>query len=738
MKRSLVVLILLLCTSALAAQPQQLPAGEFRITNTVPGPAANQRYELRMVTNGQNFLAGWLDERTGWEAPRLIVTRLNREGQALDGPSGTGIALGEPWNIAEFSIASDGVDYLVVWRPADGDVRMVRIDGTSGAVTQLPSIEDSGSIYQLSLLWIGDRYVLVHRPAGGEYTEVRALDLDRSGQRTGPDRTIISAGAFIETYRVVPFGTQFLAVWSEEDGGKTYASQIGPAPAVPVLVAESGVISALASSGSTVMAVLSSAVSYERPPQLTTLVLGANGAVIRGPEVAGDAVSTEQRADVTWDGSRFRLLLIPNGAWSVRLATYDSNGGLLESPRTVMTGEIYHVVTASAQGESLAVYAWRTTGSGVKLRLRAQNVANGSSNAPHISMSEPESGLPTVVWRGDHYLSVWLDRYGDRSEAKFMSINPDGTPRGAGVTTFATSAYGEDDRLSVATDGDQALIAWYEPGRNADVVQALLVNDGGNDPSAAMRITLHDVSRVQSGITVHWNGFEYLAVWASQEPAALYGMRIAADGTKLDAQPVQFVTGHAPHLSAVAWNGAHWTVAYIVAIPRDPSAEYLQYDQYVHAVQLTRDLIPTGAPMRLSIAEPGAPRIASRNGEVLVVWGTDVQSYEIYGARIVNGANLDGPTGFRIGAGIPTSVHANDSGFVILEQGGHGLKVQSGAPTSAGKLFSFVPELARTDLVLGGPRPLVVYRAWPTGREQVPQVWARYVSEAGRRRAVRR
>jgi hypothetical protein len=740
MKRSLVLLVLLLCTVALSAQPQQLPASGFRVTQTVPGPAANHRFDLHIVTNGQNFLAGWVDERTGWEARRLIVTRLSRDGNALDGPSGTGIALGEPWNIAEFSIASDGVDYLVVWRPIEGDVQLVRIDGTTGAVAQLPSIDFSQSMYELSLSWIGDRYVLVHRTAGHEYTEVEALELDRNGQSSQPIRTIISATESIRALRVIPFGSQeLLAVWTEESG-KTYASQIGTASevATPVLVAQNGDISALASSGATVMAVLSSALSYEQPPQLTTVVLGANGSVVRGAEAAGETVSTPQRADVTWDGSRFRLLVIPNGAWAVRVATYEANGGLLEYPRVLTTsGEMYDVVTASAQGETLAVYSWRTSGSGVSLRLRAQKVAEGSSTARHISMSEPESGLPAVVWRGDHYLSVWLDQYGDRSEAKFMFVNPDGTQRGPGVTTFATSVHGEDDRLSVATDGDKALIVWYRRiDSNSNMVQALLVGD--ENTSAPTPITLVANTPVQSSPAVSWNGSEYLVVWASQEPRGLYGMRVAADGTKLDAQPVLFATERASHRPALTWNGTHWTVASMFAIPRDPDAEYLEFDLYNFAIQLTRDLTPTGPLMRLSIAEPTPPRIASRNGEVLVVWGTTVLSYEIDAARIVNGANLDGPTGFRIGAGTPTSVHATDSGYVILEQGGFGHKVENGRAAGSGKLFSFVPELATNDLVTGGPRPLVVYRAWPTGSEHVAQVWARYVTETGRRRAVRR
>jgi hypothetical protein len=735
MKRSLVLLILLLCTVALTAQPQQLPAGEFRVTQTAIGAAANHRFDLRIVTNGQNFLAGWLDERTAWEARRLIVTRLSRDGNALDGPAGTGIALGEPWNIGEFSIAADGVDYLVAWQPIEGDLQLVRIDGTSGAVAQLPSIDDSANMYDLSLSWMGDRYVLVHRTKGLEYTDVQALDLDRDGQRTGPVRTIISASAPLQAFRMIPVGTEkLLAVWTES-GGKTYASQIGTAPdvAVPVLVAESGEISALASSGSTVMAVLSLPGQQARP--LTTVVLGANGAVVRGAESAGEAVSTQQRTDVTWDGSRFQLLAIANDARSMRAAAYDANGGVLEYPRTLSTGEIYDVVTASAQGQSLSVYTWRAADTGFTLRLRAQNIADTASNARHISMSEPQRGLATVVWRGDHYLSVWVDRYGDRSEAKFMAVNPDGTERGPGVTTFATSVHGDSDRLSVATDGDKALIVWFQrDGLNPEIVQALLVGDGGETTPTPITLT---TTRVQSAIAVHWNGFEYLAVWASQLPAGLYGMRIAADGTKLDAEPVQLTAGRTAGLPAMAWNGTRWTIAHMVSIPRDPSAESPQFDLYNQAIQFTRDLIPTGAPMRLSFANATEPRIASRNGEVLVVWGTSAATYQIFGARIVNGANLD-PGSFRIGPGIATSVHATDTGFVVLEDGGLGHKVESGRATGSGKLFAFVPELAKTELVTGGPRPLVVYRAWPTGREHVAQVWARYVSETGRRRAVRR
>src|SRR5215213_8466553 len=123
MRRFLLLPLLLLCAFAMAAQPQQLPTGDFRVTDSMPGAAANHRYDLRITTNGQNFLAGWIDERTGYEAGRLIVTRVDRNGNALDGTAGTGIALGEPWNIAGFSIASDGTDYLVVWLPIEGDVQ---------------------------------------------------------------------------------------------------------------------------------------------------------------------------------------------------------------------------------------------------------------------------------------------------------------------------------------------------------------------------------------------------------------------------------------------------------------------------------------------------------------------------------------------------------------------------------------------------------------------------------------
>jgi hypothetical protein len=733
MKRSIMILSLLLCAFALTAQPQQLPMGDFRITDSALGFAAHHRYDLRVATNGQNFLAGWIDERAGVEVRRLIVTRLDRGGTALDGEGGTGIALGEPWNISEFAVASDGVDYLVAWQPIEGALQLVRIDGSTGAVTELPSIDDA-SLYDLSLLWTGDGYLLVHRSVGQD-NDVQALELDRNGQHDGGITPIFAGTAPLLSFEVVPFGNagELFAVWTDE-GGKTYAKQVRSTPPsnAPVLVAESGVLSALGASGSTVMAVLSTPI--EQRMQLTTLVLGANGTIVRGEEAAGESISTEQRTDVTWDGSRFRVLAVANDARSMRVATYDANGGLLEYPRTVATGEIYGVVGASAQGDAVAIYTWRTADSGTSLQVRAKSIASSATDKL-LSLSEPETGLPTVVWRGDHYLSVWLDTYGDRTDALYMAVNPDGTPRGP-ATRF-TSAFGEDGRLSVDTDGEKALIVWYERGTTADNVQALLVGDAATGTAGQQRITLTNVSRVQSDITVRWNGSEYLVVWASQEPRGLYAMRIAADGTKLDAQPVQLTNERASHRPAVAWDGSRWVVAYMAAIPRDPDAEYLQFDLYIHAVQFTRALTGVTAPMRLSVAEPGPPRIAARNAEVLVVWGTSVDSYEIYGARIVNGSNLDGPTGFRIGAGVPTSVHATAPGYLVLEQGGEGWTVHGRTSTDRQKLFSFVPELARTDLVQGGPKQLVVYRAWPTGSEQVPQVWARYRIELPRRRAVR-
>jgi hypothetical protein len=281
------------------------------------------------------------------------------------------------------------------------------------------------------------------------------------------------------------------------------------------------------------------------------------------------------------------------------------------------------------------------------------------------------------------------------------------------------------------------LIAWYERGTSADVVRALLVADAPAGNTAQTPIILTDVSRVQSNVAVRWNGSEYLVVWASQEPRALNAIRISRDGTKLDPQPVRIVAELAHGLPAVAWDGTHWVVAYRAAVARDPNAEYPQFDQYIHAVRFTRELTGVGTPIRLSRAEPADPRIAARNGEVFVVWGTTVPATEIYGARIVNGSNVDAPTGFRIGAGTPSSVHATISDYLVLEQGGYGWTVQARAVSDRLKFFWFVPELARTDLVLGGPKQLIVYRSWPSAGEQVPQVRARYRSSLPRRRAVR-
>jgi hypothetical protein len=522
-------------------------------------------------------------------------------------------------------------------------------------------------------------------------------------------------------------------VWSEE-GEQTYARRVsatGPNGA-RVMVAESDVIAALASSGSTVMAVLST--HDEQFAELKTLVLDANGAVVRGELAAGTAVSTPQRTDVTWDGTRFRVLAAGIDALSLRVATFDANGGVLEYPRSVASGEIYGVVAASAQGETLALYTHRPAATGIWLQVRAKNIA-ASATEKLVSLSKPQTGLPTVVWRGDHYLSVWLDTYGDRSDALYMAVNPDGTPRGP-ATRFA-STYAEDNRLSVDTDGQKALIVWAERGIDADAVKALLVGDAGTGTAGQTPIALAAEALVQSDIAVRWNGSEYLVIWASGNPRGLKAMRISPDGTKLDAQPVQLVTEYASDRPALAWTGTDWVAAYTAAVPRDPNAAYLEFDLYIHAVQFSRQLTPVGAPMRLSVAEPTAPHIAARNGEVLVAWSTTVPSVEVYGARIVHGSNLDGPTGFRIGAGFATSVHATTSGYLVLEHGAYGWTV-NGRSANRQKLFGFVPELAGVDLVPGGPKQLVVYRAWPTGTEQVPQVRARYRPDPSpRRRSVR-
>lgn len=699
--------------------PITLPSGDFPITVSRTGLAPHYRDGIKLATNGRNHLAVWIDQRT--ERWRLWATRVDAAGSALDG---TGIPLGED-EVFSFAVASDGENYAVAWERSGNDgIDLALIDGESGQVQRAPLHQIRGT--PLALSWSGNEYTLVYQLYGNQ--SLFAATFGRDGHLFAKEVVVVKTTGYIAAAEIVSVGGERLVRWLEDR--RMYVARIG-GPA-RTAVSDSDVLSLgkLAASGDRLFVVYRTGdVGFPDFARLRARILDANGSPIGAEFDAGEGRPNDNQLSAVWNGQHFLLFTVGTDWRSILVTRFTADGVRIDSVPIPVNGETYDVAAAIAEGQSLFVYSHRRIDSGEPLQWMARPLGE-TSGGRTISLSAPNTGLPSVVWRGDHYLSVWLDRFADSSDAVFGRYAPDGTPLDAQPTVLGQT-FAEEERPSLASDGRDALVVWYVHQNTApDSIKGTVIKHDGS----MVTIDIAE-SPLRSDVGVSWNGSEYLVVWGSQD-GTVWAMRIDSGGKLIDPQPVVIASERAGNRPAIAWDGTRWIVAYQATVPIDPNAPYLQFNLYIHAVQLTRDLTLIGTPLRLSDREPKALRIAVRGSEVFVVWGTTVDAYRVYGSRIANGIPLDPAGGFLIGAGSPAGVRADGDGYVVFEGGGYGWFVRSGQAGIRQKIFPFVSEKATFDLVDGGPRPLVVFRRQPVENESMPQVRAHYVSSAERRRSV--
>jgi hypothetical protein len=111
-------------------------------------------------------------------------------------------------------------------------------------------------------------------------------------------------------------------------------------------------------------------------------------------------------------------------------------------------------------------------------------------------------------------------------------------------------------RPDIAASGDVSLAVWRESGIGAALVDA----NGGITP-------LGKLTEAYTATDPHVasNGDGWMVVWVTSP--TLYGMRIARDGTRVDAEP--FVIAQITFVASngVAWDGERYVAVYVLSIP---------------------------------------------------------------------------------------------------------------------------------------------------------------------------
>ncbi|MFL5731583.1 MAG: S-layer homology domain-containing protein [Chloroflexia bacterium] len=345
----------------------------------------------------------------------------------------------------------------------------------------------------------------------------------------------------------------------------------------------------------------------------------------------------------------------------------------------------------------------------------------------------------------------------------------------------------EDSRTNFQGVQSNQLPTGGEPGgQNLKDVYALRL-DANGQPLDATPIVVAEATWDQFSPQVAWNGQNWLVVWNTQRVAGLtstvdvMAARVSPEGVVLD--PNGIVVDNSPTVDelypVVASDGSNWAVVWFdqesyfelraarvapngtvmdpsgvpVYAPQFPHAPYnptiaFAGDEYLLAwadnndikgERLSTALAPMGGLITISaqIGNENMPDVASNGTDFFVAWqdGRDLQTVEVFGARVAHAGQVLDPAGIDISAGnggFPSpdviwdgtqwfvTWEANNSSVyaarvastgTVLDPGGRSVVAGTGSVPAIGSLGTGGALVTWTDLRAGGFTPYDVYSA---------------------------
>jgi hypothetical protein len=548
-------------------------------------------------------------------------------------------------------IAAGGPGYLVVWEDArtnyagvlegvlpDGgqvsgqtlrDIYAARLDAAGQLLDSTPIVVTQAARSQTrpQVAWNGQLWLVVwntERRAGTTTTkDVLAARVSPQGVLLDSTPILIDGSDGIDelTPVVASDGTNWVVAWKDEDSSsKLNAARVAPGGAVldPAGVA---VVSA----------------QFPDIPINPRLVF------------AGDEFLIVWSANNRIKGLRFDAALQPLGA----IFTVSSFGNF---PDVGSDGTDFFVAWQQAN----SVYGTRVTHAGQVLDPGGLDLAGSHGGFPY----------PEVAWDGTQWVATWVATNGTAYAAR---ITPGGILRDPGGFVVAPNT-----RISsIAGASGGVRMVWADqaaggPGR-ADIAGAAIAADGTVGPtvplalgapsqrqlrlvpngSGYLAVFLSEVAgevRIKGqrldatgaaldmepfliaggAVTLRnpaaaWNGLHYLVVWENNN--AIYGRRVAPDGTVLDPTPIAVLPGNTPDVAALG-------TTFLVVDTHEP----VNHIRYAKAVRVDDTGAVLGTPVTIGGSFATGIRVAAFGNRWLAAWQHqlthDAPHVSIYGGFV--------------------------------------------------------------------------------------------------------
>jgi len=682
------------------------------------GPATEDQSGPALASNGDGFLAVWIDNRT--RAPELWAARLDRDGNVLDS---RGILIAAHTPVEPLAIWT-GTSYLVVWnRRQDPALWGARISRDGVLVDGPRVLAPSGRPRSMAT---NGTHVVVGLVREG--FDVLALFLT-------PDAEVVSTLILAQDFRehrgvkIIRTGSHFTAVWnsigspSTVDGVRfTIAGAIEPAR---VLVNEASLNDPeLGFDGSDFLLITR---GKEFPFRSSIRTVSGDLRTVGAPAELPEQV--EYSATLRWTGSHYVLIAESSALYAMRLdrqgRLLDPNPVRIELPLMRMSG----IPAVAMNGQTMLV-AW--SGAFEFFKPSTYDVyatrLDPSTAAPTgrtlVSTTVLRETDPILASGTANVLAVWTDDAGVLARR----MRKDGSPLDAAPLRLAEISTDRTIPHAVAFNGTDYLVAWFDGTtlvtRRVRHNGALLRADGGSSVSNPGSAASYRVAVASSGTTT-------LLVWGSN---GLRAARIAPDGTIADTNPLTITDKFIGSLDVAGNDRGQFLVTWGELESLPPTFETL-LPLRVRGARITTSLMNldgSGFVIADTPAFEAEPAAAWNGEEWFVVWTEARRS--VRGRRVAANGTLNGGDIFVAGQASRPDVVWDGLRYVIswlapgaLRVGGHVVGVPEAQPATS-------PSLA----VVGPGQVMAAYARLAREPElgSVSRAFVTIVGPPARRRAV--
>ncbi|MBN8232741.1 cadherin-like domain-containing protein [Corallococcus macrosporus] len=636
---------------------------EFGMDQPVPAPQQGIQINPAVASNGTGQLVVWEDRRQG--TAQLVGTRVSNRAEVQDV---FGIVLGPVQAFSDlFALASNGTDYLVVWKPtSDGKLQARRVSPAgelldtapiilfpaSSETQTAPAVASDGTDY-LVTAWssstAGRRVVGARVTGAGAVLEPAGFTLATSAVTRG--RPAVASN-----------GTDYFVAWEDSPDSQegrvlgarvTRTGTVLDAQALPLAAGAPGLRApAVASNGTDYLVAWREQGADPENRLLGTRVTSA-GTVLDGPGFELSPPGALPSAPViASDGEGYLVV------WSVDRSGQDVLlGTRVTSAGGVVDGGALDLFAAPGEHTEPAVafngtdyfVAWERAFDILGMRVTpAREVLDASGVV--LSTSASTQTKPVVASNGTDYLVVWSDTGHGGQSVVGVRVTAEGQvldPSGLAIAWGAGDTGGGVDP-AVASNGTDYLVIWaHYRAWSPEILGTRITSTGEILHPSGRRLSPEGGLGARSPALAS-NGTDYLVTFLqSQEEGAsiVAGVRVSGQGEARDASALRIAEGTGyPSDPRVASNGKDYLVVW---------ADSRGSDVDIHGSRVTSEgtvLEPWGLPISTARYDQKSPAVASNGTDYLVTWagfsGNNIP--HIQGARLTGTGTVLDPAGFVI------------------------------------------------------------------------------------------